>query len=299
VIKDNAQISVSQERVATVKLHPAAERLFADMRAQRFPGWSYMRVEDARAALSALRPLAGNPERVARVEDVCIPGDPDVAARVYVPDTPGSLPVIVHFHAGGWILGDYEDIDVPVRTLANLTQSAIVSVNYRLAPEHKFPAALQDAFTAVKWASSQGAQFGWDGGRLAVSGDSTGGNLAAGVALLCRDQNGPNIRFQLLIYPVLDTKYNTPSYSQFGGTFPTLTDMTWFYCNYLNHPEELDNPYVSPLRASNFSGMPEALVLLPEADPLRDEGLLYVARLQQAGVAAGTPASPLKVAALV
>jgi acetyl esterase len=270
----------------TTALHPAAARLFADMQAQKFPGWAYMTLSDARAALSALRPLAGEPEPVSRVEDVQIPGESQIPARVYVPHADQPMPVLVHFHAGGWIAGDYQDIDTPVRALVNATRCAVVSVNYRLAPEHKFPAALEDAYAAVRWASSNGSKFGWDGSRLGVSGDSSGGNLAAAVSLMARDNSGPVIRFQLLIYPVLDSNYGTESYRQFGATFPTRTDMLWFHCNYVRHPDELDSSYVSPLRAPDLSGLPEAFIVLPEADPLRDEGLLYAERLRQAGVCA-------------
>ena len=185
-----------------MKIHPAAQKLFEDMQAQRFPGWAYMKVDEARAAFSGFRSLAGEPEPVAHVEDIEIPAQPNIKARVYVPRAERPMPVVMHFHAGGWMLGEYSDIDTPVRALANAAGCSFVSVNYRLAPEHKFPAALHDAYSAVRWASLNGDRFGWDGSRLAVSGDSSGGNLAAAVCLMCKDQQGPAIRFQRLIYPV-------------------------------------------------------------------------------------------------
>ena len=186
---------------------------------------------------------------------------------------------------GGWALGHYEDIDTPVRALANRAGCAVLSVNYRLAPEHKYPAAVDDAYAAVRWASRNGEDYGFDGQRLAVMGDSAGGTLAAVVSLRARDENGPAIRLQVMVYPVLDHDYDTASYRQFGSNWGVLTrtDMVWFHCNYLNHPDQRDLPYVSPLRALDLEGLPEALIILPEADPLRDEGLRYAERLQQSG----------------
>jgi acetyl esterase len=174
-----------------------------------------------------------------------------------------------------------------LRALANRSRCAIVSVDYRLAPEHKFPAAFDDACAAVRWAASRGERFGWDGSCLAVAGDSAGGNLAAAVALYARE-HGPPIRLQLLIYPVLDHDYDNDSYREFGESWGVVTraDMAWFHSQYVNHPDQLDLPYVSPLRAAGLSGLPEALLILPEADPLRDEALEYARRLRDAGVPA-------------
>jgi acetyl esterase len=196
--------------------------------------------------------------------------------------------LVVYFHAGGWALGDYEYIDTPVRALANRSHCAVLSVNYRLAPEHKYPAAVEDAYAALQWASRHGDEYGWDGQRLAVMGDSAGGTLAAVVALQARDNNGPRIQLQVMVYPVLDHDYETASYRQFGSSWGVLTrtDMICFHSNYVSHPDQLDLPYVSPLRCTDLSGLPRALLILPEADPLRDEGLRYVGALQKAGVAA-------------
>jgi acetyl esterase len=270
------------------ELEPAAEQLLRGVKAQGYPGWAYLTIEQAREMVASMRPLAGEPERVAHVEDILIPGTPAIPARVYLPERAGSLPIVVYFHAGGWALGEYMDIDTPVRALANRSGCAILSVNYRLAPEHKYPAALEDAFGAVQWASRNGEEFGWDGQRLAVMGDSAGGTLATVACMRARDEGGPPIRLQVMIYPVLDHDYDTESYRQFGSSWGVLTktDMTWFHCHYLSHPDELDLPYVSPLRCTDLARMPEALIILPAADPLRDEGLLYAERLRKAGVPA-------------
>jgi acetyl esterase len=268
-------------------LNDHAEQFLLKLQADRFPGCAYLTVENFRGMAAQVAPLAGEPEPILRVEDFRIPGNPDIPARLYIPDAAQRSPVLVYLHGGGWIAGDYSYIDAPVRALANRSGCAIISVNYRLAPECKYPAALDDAYTALIWASRNGEKFGWDGSRLAVAGDSVGGNLAAAVALRSRDQNGPPIAFQLLVYPVLDHDYETESYRLFGSWgIVTRTDSTWYHCHYVNHPDELESPYVSPLRCRDLTRLPEALIILPEADPLRDEGLRYVKRLLEAGVQA-------------
>ena len=269
-------------------LDPAAAALLVSIKEGGFPGWAYLTIQQARAMIASMRPLAGEPEPVVRVEDIVIPGSPDIPARFYRPQGDHPLALVVYFHAGGWALGDYEDIDTPVRALANRSHCAVLSVNYRLAPEHKYPAAVEDAFAAVQWASRHAEEYGCDGQRLVVMGDSAGGTLAAVVALQARDNNGPPIQLQVMVYPVLDHDYDTASYRQFGSSWGVLTrtDMVCFHSNYVSHPDQLDLPYVSPLRCTDLSGLPRALIILPEADPLRDEGLRYVEALRKAGVAA-------------
>jgi acetyl esterase len=269
-------------------LDPAATALLATIKEGGFPGWAYLTLQQARAMMASMRPLAGEPEPVVAVEDIVIPGTTGIPARLYRPHGDHPLPLVVYFHAGGWALGDYDDIDTPVRALANRSRCAVLSVNYRLAPEHKYPAAVEDAYAAVHWASLHGEAYGWDGQRLAVMGDSAGGTLAAVVALQARDNNGPRIQLQVMVYPVLDHDYDTPSYRQFGSSWGVLTrtDMICFHSTYVSHPDQLDSPYVSPLRCTNLSGLPRALIILAEADPLRDDGLRYAAALQRAGVTA-------------
>jgi acetyl esterase len=272
----------------TQTLDPGVRALLASIQSQGFPGWAYLTIEQGRAMMAGMRPLAGEPEPVALVQDVLIPGSPDIPARLYVPEGDRPVPVVLYFHAGGWALGTYEDIDTPVRALANQSGCAVLSVNYRLAPEHKYPAAVDDAYSALQWASRNGQEHGFDGHRLAVMGDSVGGTLATVVSLRARDESGPPIRLQVMVYPVLDHDYDTDSYRQFGSDWGVLTrtDMMWFHCHYVSHPDQLDLSYVSPLRSSDLTNLPEALIILPEADPLRDEGLRYAERLRQAGVAA-------------
>jgi acetyl esterase len=275
-------------------LDPAAVALLVSIKKGGFPGWAYLTIEQARAMMATMRPLAGEPEPVAHVEDIVIPGSPDIPARLYLPEGDHPPPLVVYFHAGGWALGACEDIDTPVRALANRSHCAVLSVNYRLAPEHKYPAAVEDAFAAVQWASRHAATYGCDGQRLAVMGDSAGGNLAAVVALQARDTGGPRIRLQVMVYPVLDHDYDTSSYRQFGSSWGVLTrtDMVCFHSHYVSHPDQLDLASVSPLRATDLSGLPRALIILPEADPLRDEGLRYAQALQNAGVEADVRVYP-------
>lgn len=273
------------------RLTAPAEAFLIRLKTDGFPGCAFLTIEQTRAVLGQVAPLAGEPEPVARFEEVQVPGNPEIPVRIYIPENRephGQMAVIVYFHGGGWVSGDCAYIDAPVRALANRSGCAVVSVNYRLAPEFKYPAALDDAYAAVSWASQQGHRFGWDGSQLVVAGDSVGGNLAAAVAMRARDEHGPSIAFQLLVYPVLDHDYDNESYRQFGSSWGMLTraDVIWFHCHYVSHPDQLDLPYVSPARCTDLGGLPEALAILAEADPLRDEALMYIDRL----VAAGVPA---------
>ena len=194
--------------------------------------------------------------------------------------------MLLYFHGGGWVIGNIESSDALCRILTNAAGCIVVSVDYRLAPEHPFPAAVDDAYHAAMWAAANAASFGGDPLRLAVGGDSAGGNLAAVVAQIARDRGKPAIRFQLLIYPVTDAACDTPSYSENAdGYFLTRDAMQWFWNHYARSDADRNHPYASPLRASNLAGLPAALVITAEFDPLRDEGERYAERMR----AAGTP----------
>jgi acetyl esterase len=232
-------------------------------------------------------------DEVASVSDRTIPGPGgDIPVRVYVPaGTAGgeALPVVVWFHGGGWVIGDIETADATVRTLANACDAVVVSVDYRLAPEHPFPAGLEDALAAVRWVADNAAELGADPSRLAVGGDSAGGNLSAVVCQQLRD-TGPQIGFQLLVYPVTDLHLDSPSVDENAeGYFLTKETMLWFRGHYIGDDvARWDDPLVSPLRADDvaLTGLPPALVITAEFDPLRDEGEAYGKRLQDAGVEA-------------
>jgi acetyl esterase len=222
---------------------------------------------------------------VAQVEDRTIPGPGgEIPIRVYCPDGDGPKPAIVYYHGGGWVIGGLNTHDGTCRALANAVDAVVVSVDYRLAPEHPFPAPLDDAFTALVWVHDHAAELGADPSRIAVGGDSAGGNLAAVVAHLARDAGGPAICFQLLIYPVTDHEFDSVSMNDNAeGYFLTRDAMRWFYSHYLNDAAEGADPRVSPARASDLSGLPPAFVITAEFDPLRDQGRAYAAAMHTAG----------------
>jgi acetyl esterase len=208
-----------------------------------------------------------------------------IPVRVYTPDGDGEMPGLVYFHGGGFVVCDLDSHDVTCRELANGADCVVVSVDYRLAPEAKFPAAPEDCYAATKWVAEHASELGIDVDRIAVGGDSAGGNLATAVALMCRDRNGPTLTHQLLIYPVTDNRCDTLSYKENGvGYFLSADMMRWFWHHYLESESDGDNPLASPLRASDLSGLPSATLLTAEYDPLRDEGRAYAERLQAAGV---------------
>jgi acetyl esterase len=223
---------------------------------------------------------------VAAVKDLEVPGPAgQVPVRVYRPSEQPDLPVLVYFHGGGWAICSIETHDVTCRELANGAGCVVVSVGYRLAPEHRFPAAPEDCYAALGWAARHAASLGGDPGRIAVGGDSAGGNLAAVVALLARERGGPRLRHQLLVYPVTDHAFDTSSYRE-NAEGPLLTQemMRGFWDLYLAREEDGRHPHASPLRAQDLSGLPPAHVITAEYDPLRDEGEAYARRLAAAGV---------------
>jgi acetyl esterase len=205
---------------------------------------------------------------------------------VYTPAGEGPLPVVVYFHGGGWVIGDLEVVDQPCRQLASAAGAIVVSVDYRLAPEHRYPAAFDDSYAATVWVGAHAAEIGGDPARLAVAGDSAGGNLAAAVALAARDRGGPELAAQLLIYPVTDFNFGTASYQDNReGYLLTKGSMQWFWAHYLGAQDLDKDPYACPLRADSLVGLPPAYVATSEYDPLRDEGEAYARRLEEAGVA--------------
>jgi acetyl esterase len=212
-----------------------------------------------------------------------------IPARIYTPKTlrknDGLAPCLVFFHGGGWVIGDLDTHDVVCQKLAHEGELIVISVDYRLAPEHKFPAAADDAITATKWVAANAKQLGIDDAHLLVGGDSAGGNLAAVVALAARDGDGPKLAGQVLVYPATDFAMKHPSHSE-PETSVLLTHsvIKWFCNHYLNGAADIDHWKASPARAKTLTGLPPAYVLTAGADPLRDEGAEYAARLKEAGV---------------
>ncbi len=234
------------------------------------------------------RAQMGAAPAVSRVQDRSIPGPGgQVPIRVYTPEGRQPLPVLVYFHGGAFTMGSINTEDPLCRALANGAGCIVVSVEYRLAPEHKFPAGVEDCYAATSWVAGHAAELGGDAARLAVGGSSAGGNLAAVVALMARDRGGPELIFQLLLYPVTNCAFDTRSYLENGdGYMLTRESMMWHWDLYLGSRSEGHHPYASPLRADDLSGLPPALVVTAEYDPLRDEGEAYALRLKEAGVSA-------------
>lgn len=230
------------------------------------------------------RLLVGPTEKVFRITDVNIYDS--LAARIYRPTPASRLPIIIYAHGGGWVVGSIATHDNICRRLANRAQAVVVSVGYRLAPENKYPAAVEDVYTALKWAYAEAGSFGGDPGRLVVAGDSAGGNLAAAVCLVTRDRGGPPVRFQALFYPGLDaSNLDSASYRLNGSRYYlTKKGIEKVISLYVNKPGDVLNPYVSPLLAEDSSGLPPGLVITAEFDPLLSEGEAYAARLLSRGI---------------
>ena len=224
------------------------------------------------------------PEPVADVRDLVIDTLPPISGRLYRPRS-GTLPLLVYFHGGGWVVGSVAISDPFCRALANASGCAVLSVEYRLAPEDRYPAAADDAYAATRWSADHAADLGIDVSRIAVGGSSAGGNLAAVAALMARERGEPSIAFQLLHVPVTDHDFDTPSYRANATGFGlTRGGMRWFWDHYAPDPRLRDEPYASPLRAKDLAGLPPAHVVTAECDPLRDEGRAYATRLLKAGV---------------
>ena len=274
-----------------VTLDPDAAAVFKAFQEAGRP--AYETLTPPRLASSIWRPASSaipEPPELESVRPLAIPAPHgSIPARVYTPKTlrqdGGLAPCLVFFHGGGWVIGDLDSHDVVCRKLADEGQSIVISVDYRLAPEHKFPAAVDDAIASTQWIADNARQLGVDASRLTVGGDSAGGNLAAVVAIAARDGNGPAISGQVLIYPAIDFAMTHPSHSE-PETSILLTHsvIRWFCDHYLNGAADIHDWRASPARAKTLIGLPPAYVLTAGADPLRDEGDEYADRLKKAGV---------------
>ncbi|WP_287130273.1 alpha/beta hydrolase [Candidatus Cyanaurora vandensis] len=225
-------------------------------------------------------------EPVAKVSHILIPGPMgDLLARVYQPQGTGPFPVLVYFHGGGWVIATLDTYDSSCRALTNAAGCVVVSVAYRQAPEAKFPAAPEDAYAAIQWVMNNTGRVGGDPQRVAVGGESAGGNLAAVTCLMARDRGGKMPVHQLLVYPVTNYAFDTPSYQESAQAKPlNAAMMRWFWGYYLANEAEGRNPYASPLRATNFRGLPNATLITAQIDPLRSEGQAYGQKLREVGL---------------
>lgn len=266
-------------------LEPVTKALLEQMAEAGAPPMNEMPATAAREMYRAMQPPAPEIEVGAVVDRrVPTPGG-GVMVRVYRPTGDGPFPLHVHYHGGGWVIGDLDTHDADCREICSGARCVVVAVDYRLAPEHPFPAAPEDCYAATLWAVTNARQLGATDTAVTVGGDSAGGNLAAVVCLMARDRGGPDIAMQLLIYPVVDAAMDTESFRSNGdGYLLTADGMTWFWDHYCPDPATRLDPLASPLRAEDLSRLPPAFVMTAEFDPLRDEGEAYAERLRAAGV---------------
>jgi acetyl esterase len=267
-------------------LHPDAQKFLEQRERLGVRDVAELSVDAARE--QAIRLAALTPgEAVARVRDLEIPGAYGaIPLRLYYPrQDAAALPILVFFHGGGWVVGTLETGDAVCRAWTNAVPCLVVAVNYHKAPEYKFPAAAEDAYTATQWASEHASEIGGDAARLAVCGQSAGGNLAAVVALMARDRGAPHIAFQIPWVPITDANFETTSYRDNAvGYGLTRAGMIWFWEHYVNGPEDYKNPYAAPLRAQDLSNLPPAFIAAAEYDPLREDARAYADALRAAGV---------------
>jgi acetyl esterase len=270
------------------RLHPEARTLLEMMDAQGGPPLEVMNPVEARTSrIEPMKMLGGEPIPLERVEDLTVPGPHgSVPVRLYASEHGGLRPALLYFHGGGFVFGNLDTHDAVCRAVAKESGAIVISVDYRLSPEHKFPVAVEDSHAATLWAAANAERLGIDAHSIGVGGDSAGGNLATVIAMRCRDAGGPRLAFQLLLYPVTDfSTFETESHREFGEAyFLTRAAMDWFSGHYVASDDQKRHPEVSPLLAPDLAGLPPALVITAEFDPLRDEGEAYAHRLRTAGV---------------
>ncbi|HEY3839706.1 MAG TPA: alpha/beta hydrolase [Bryobacteraceae bacterium] len=270
------------------RLDPKIREILEQVEATGGPPLETLSPPEARqAAIDGLAEWRGDAETVAGVENRTIPGPAsNIPIRIYNPEGQAPFPALIYFHGGGWVVCDLDTHDIICRAITRRSGAVVIAVDYRLAPEHKFPAAVDDCYAATCWVATHAAELGIDPRRIAVGGDSAGGNLATVVSLRSRDEFGPAIALQAMVYPVTDlSSFDTSSYREFADGYSlTKVEMEWFRDHYLNQPEDGRSPHASPLLAPDLRGLPPALILTAEFDPLRDEAEAYAKRLQEAGV---------------
>lgn len=266
-------------------LDPQIAALLAQATASDPRGIETLTVAEARARGGSVAVASVPFEDVLETRDLMIDdATPPIPARLYRP-AGGALPLLVYFHGGGWVVGSVALSDTYCRALANASGCAILSVDYRLAPENRYPAAADDAYAATAWAAAHARDLGIDARRIAVGGSSAGGNLAAVLCLMARERGGPSVALQLLHVPVTDHNFDTASYREHAtGRGLTRAGMRWFWGHYAPDLARRSEPHASPLRANDLRGLPPAIVVTAECDPLRDEGKAYADRLRAAGI---------------
>lgn len=267
-------------------LDPQVQGLLDAFKAQGLKSFEEMTVPESRETAMAFVGLEGDAEPVAGTSDHQVPvAGASLPARLYLPEGKGPHPLLIYYHGGGFVFGNLELIDKVARSLCNAGRCAVLTVEYRKAPEHRYPTAAEDAYATLLWAREHAASLGLDRQRLAVGGDSAGGNLAAVVSQMARDRQGPTIAHQLLVYPVTDAGGSYASRVENAeGYLLTKKAMDWFFGHYLSDPAQAQQPYCSPIKGK-LDGLPPATIITAGYDPLRDEGEAYGAALAKAGVA--------------
>lgn len=269
-------------------LDAKVQALLTAIAAANLPGLSDLPVDVLREQVASRFDKLKLPcKKVGAVTNITISGsEAEIPVRIYKPEGDGPFPVVLFFHGGGWVLFTLNNYDAIATHLCYHARSVIVSVDYRLAPENKFPAALTDCYDAVCWTADHIADYGGDPGKMALAGDSAGGNLAAVTAIQLRDRSGPKISGQVLLYPATDYyKSDRGSYRKFAEGFGlTFADMEWFWEQYLSNPEDAQNPLVAPILAYDLTNLPPAFIMVAGNDLLRDEGIAYALRLRESGV---------------
>ena len=268
-------------------IDPEARAYLDHMASLGLPPLAEQGAVEARRLNSLRAPsLAGELEAVAHVQDGHLPGPGGpIPFRVYSPAPGRTLPAFLYLHGGGWVVGDLDTHDSVCRAIARRAECVVLALDYRLAPEDPFPAAVEDACAALSWLGDHATELGADSGRIAVGGDSSGGNLSAVLAQRARDRGGPKVAAQVLIYPVTDCNFDTDSYRDAAtGYGLTRESMLWYWNQYLPDESKRVSPDASPLRAPDLSGLPPALVITCKLDPLASEGAAYAEGLRSAGV---------------
>jgi acetyl esterase len=270
------------------KLHPQIEQVLKAMAEAKLRPVEEMTPTEAREQAEATaRARTAEPLPVSRVEERMIPGPAgDSRLRIYWPQAAGPVPVIAYYHGGGHVIGSLDTHDFVARNLCGGAGALVASVDYRMGPEHRFPAAVEDSFAALGWVHANAESLGADRGRIGVHGDSAGANLAAVVALLARDAGGPRLRLQSLVYPISDYRLGGESYDKYSQGYGILTRdaMVWFRDHYLRAPEDANDWRASPIKTSSLAGVAPAIIITAECDVLHDDGEHYAAALRRAGV---------------
>ena len=265
-------------------LNAEVKRIIEEYGKQQLPEFSTP--EQAREQLMKIYKPDNIELPLAKIKGFTVPGpEGEIAIRVYWPEGKSPLPALIYFGGGGFVIGNLNTCDERCQLLAYFTGCIIVSVNYSRAPEHPFPAAVEDGYAVLQWLQKNVKRFGVDPEKIGVCGENAGGNIAASLCLMSRDRQGPSICYQMLIYPMLDNRLESKSQQEFAtGYLLTQTKLKWYWGHYLFHPSNGDNSYAVPLRAQNLSHLPPAQIITAEFDPLRDEAEEYANRLRDASV---------------